>query len=91
MRIGEFDTAEKVFVIAEIGNNHEGSAIFALNGAKTTLTIDFGANYAAHNIKALVTLNKTVGTSKTKTLNSCLLYTSPSPRDPKTSRMPSSA
>ena len=25
MRIGEFDTAEKVFVIAEIGNNHEGS------------------------------------------------------------------
>ena len=23
--------------------------------------------------------------------NSCLLYTSPSPRDPKTSRMPSSA
>ena len=51
-------------------NNHEGSNIFALNGAKTTLTIDFGANYAAHNIKALVTLNKTVGTSKTKTLNS---------------------
>ena len=26
-----------------------------------------------------------------KTLNICLLYTSPSPRDPKTSRMPSSA
>ena len=25
MKIGEFDTAEKVFVIAEIGNNHEGS------------------------------------------------------------------
>ena len=24
-------------------------------------------------------------------VNSCLLYTSPSPRDPKTSRMPSSA
>ena len=24
-------------------------------------------------------------------INSCLLYTSPSPRDPKTSRMPSSA
>ena len=41
-----------------------------MNGAKTTLTIDFGANFAAHNIKALVTLNKTVGTSKTKTLNS---------------------
>ena len=26
-----------------------------------------------------------------KSLNICLLYTSPSPRDPKTSRMPSSA
>ena len=25
------------------------------------------------------------------TINTCLLYTSPSPRDPKTSRMPSSA
>ena len=29
--------------------------------------------------------------SKVSTANSCLLYTSPSPRDPKTSRMPSSA
>ena len=52
------------------GNNHEGAAIFSLNGAKTTLTLDFGANYAAHDIKALVTVNKTVGTSKTKTLTS---------------------
>ena len=41
-------------VLSLTGNNHEGGAIFALNGAKTTLT----------------TLNKTVGTSKTKTLNS---------------------
>ncbi len=57
-------------VLSLTGNNHEGGAIFALNGAKTTLTIDFGANYAAHNVKALITLNKTVGTSKTKTLNS---------------------
>ena len=28
---------------------------------------------------------------KVESLHSCLLYTSPSPRDPKTSRMPSSA
>ena len=28
---------------------------------------------------------------KVKVIESCLLYTSPSPRDPKTSRMPSSA
>ena len=52
------------------GNNHEGSAIFALNGAKTTLTLDFGANYAAHDIKVLLTINKTIGITKTKTLNS---------------------
>ena len=57
-------------VLSLTGNNHEGGAIFALNGAKTTLTIDFGANYAGHTIKALSTLNKTVGTSKTKTLQS---------------------
>ena len=57
-------------VLSLTGNNHEGSAIFSLNGAKTTLTLDFGANYAAHDIKALVTVNKTVGTSKTKTLTS---------------------
>jgi len=57
-------------VLSLTGNNHEGSAIFTLNGAKTTLTIDFGANFAAHNVKALLTLNKTVGTSKTKTLTS---------------------
>ena len=30
-------------------------------------------------------------TEEEKEPNSCLLYTSPSPRDPKTSRMPSSA
>ena len=29
--------------------------------------------------------------AKSEVLASCLLYTSPSPRDPKTSRMPSSA
>ena len=33
-----------------------------------------------------ITLNR-----NTNAFNDCLLYTSPSPRDPKTSRMPSSA
>ena len=45
------------------------------------------------------TVGKLLGISKNTDLslrgnvqsNSCLLYTSPSPRDPKTSRMPSSA
>ena len=38
--------------------------------------------------RALVTLKRFKEYCKS---NSCLLYTSPSPRDPKTSRMPSSA
>ncbi len=33
----------------------------------------------------------TSGEMVVEDINSCLLYTSPSPRDPKTSRMPSSA
>ena len=39
----------------------------------------FGCNYKSHQI------------GRTIRYNTCLLYTSPSPRDPKTSRMPSSA
>ena len=43
---------------------------------------------SASEVDAVVTANGDVMWSETK---SCLLYTSPSPRDPKTSRMPSSA
>src|SRR5210317_441620 len=57
-------------VLSLTGNNHEGTVIFDLNLAKTQLTIDFGANYASHDVKALLTINKSVGTSKGKTLNS---------------------
>ena len=35
--------------------------------------------------------NDELSAEKTEEINTCLLYTSPSPRDPKTSRMPSSA
>ena len=38
-----------------------------------------------------VALTRAVESCKTQNINICLLYTSPSPRDPKTSRMPSSA
>ena len=57
-------------ILSLSGNNHEGTVIFSLNVAKTILTIDFGANYASHDIKILLTLNKTVGTSKSKSLSS---------------------
>ena len=45
---------------------------------------------AASLLKA-VHLDEVVVYEKGKHFTDCLLYTSPSPRDPKTSRMPSSA
>jgi Sialic acid synthase len=42
MKIGSFDTGEKVFVIAEIGNNHEGS--FALAQELVGLAAEAGAD-----------------------------------------------
>ena len=57
-------------ILSLSGNNHEGTVIFSLNVAKTILTIDFGANYASHDIKILLTLNKTIATSKSKSLSS---------------------
>ena len=56
-------------ILSLSGNNHEGSVIFSLNVAKTVLTLDFGTNYASYDIKAVLTLNKSIGSSKTKTLN----------------------
>ena len=40
---------------------------------------------------AIIALNKAVDEGKMHSLNNCLLYTSPSPRDRQKSRMPSSA
>ena len=38
-----------------------------------------------------LSFSETLGKGAQNEANTCLLYTSPSPRDPKTSRMPSSA
>ena len=62
---------------------------------------DFGGEHSAHfyyrdnfyadsAILTLLIFMKMLSDNKNK-ISSCLLYTSPSPRDPKTSRMPSSA
>ena len=42
-------------------------------------------NYHGHNYELIVSVTGKINP------DTCLLYTSPSPRDPKTSRMPSSA
>ena len=47
---------------------------------------------SADNIEALAASGvKTIINNRPDNEDPCLLYTSPSPRDPKTSRMPSSA
>ena len=43
------------------------------------------------NINGVQIQQGTTNSSQFQNVNHCLLYTSPSPRDPKTSRMPSSA
>jgi len=58
-------------VLSLTGNNHEGDDIFTRSGSPTgkTLELDFGANYAGHDIKILATVSRSVANSKSKTLN----------------------
>ncbi len=54
--------------------------------------LDSGVNYGNDiDIDPSKTISLVPGESEITPLFICLLYTSPSPRDPKTSRMPSSA
>ena len=58
-------------------------------GSVTPATLNGAINQVTHDLTAQID-TKADSTDLDKT-NTCLLYTSPSPRDPKTSRMPSSA
>ena len=59
-------------ILSLTGNNGDGDAIFELGGSPSgkTLKIDFGSAYANATIKVLATVSRSVGNSKTKTLNS---------------------
>ena len=68
--------------------------------AMTTLLVASGANAAAFQLAEVSTSGlgrayageaAIADNASVVATNPCLLYTSPSPRDPKTSRMPSSA
>ena len=48
-------------------------------------------NFFTTSTRNLLTYEQAAGVGHHVALSVCLLYTSPSPRDPKTSRMPSSA
>ena len=64
-----------------INNNHLNAAGITHGGYLSAL-IDAGAGTAAH---------RSADNAPCVTISFCLLYTSPSPRDPVSSRMPSSA
>jgi len=59
-------------ILSLSGTNHLAQTIFTLAGSPTgkTLTLNFGTNYAGHKVKILATVNRSVASSKTKTLNS---------------------
>ena len=55
--------------------------------------IAFQSAYKGFNVKVWLRMESSIGRAKPKfeRVENCLLYTSPSPRDSKTYRMPSSA
>ena len=59
------------------------------NGAKEVMHDDF--KFLMHSSGKTLSKDDVVKWVGMKDVKICLLYTSPSPRDPKTSRMPSSA
>jgi len=84
--LAEDDWDSWVEMVKKLGNKIQivGDDLFVTN----TKRIQKGIELAAAN-SVLIKLNQ-IG-SVTETLNACLLYTSPSPRDVEESRMPSSA
>ena len=69
-----------------------GTAVRELDFHDTFLAADY--SHPGDNIPPLLSVaqqNKKSGLDLLRGIITCLLYTSPSPRDPKTSRMPSSA
>ena len=68
------------------GTSNEWSDLYLADGAVIGLGADQDVTLT-HVADTGILLNSTMAIQ----FNDCLLYTSPSPRDPKTSRMPSSA
>ena len=72
-----------------VGNNQLQSKESVYNGKRRVAIA--GTNSFIFDLAEVPEKNSYVSTSSSITYTTCLLYTSPSPRDPKTSRMPSSA
>ena len=78
--------SEKVFIKIEKWNLYLGDA-----GLARHLAIECISNKDQGPLEAAKLSLKAINVKVGDGVNSCLLYTSPSPRDPKISRMPSSA
>ena len=87
------DSAPQSAVIKVIGVGGGGGNAVEHMVSKQVSGVDFIAtNTDAQALKGLAAqTTMQIGSSVTKGLGACLLYTSPSPRDLSTSRMPSSA
>ena len=77
---------EKIYPVAELGSNtsHLNRESYERLYKKS---IEFPEEFWSKQAEELLSWHEPWGQVK----RGCLLYTSPSPRDPKTSRMPSSA
>ena len=82
----EYIISEKVFIKIEKWNLYLGDA-----GLARQLAIECIGNKDQGPLEAAKISLKAINVKVGDGVNSCLLYTSPSPRDEKVSRMPSSA
>jgi len=71
--------------LEHFGNGTVQELVIRLKASLTTLTIKRSGTFAALNV------GRAISGMRSAQPNICLLYTSPSPRDLSTSRMPSSA
>ena len=69
--IGSASSGANGDILSLTGNNGNGNPIFTLSGSPTgkTLDLDFGTAYADAELKIVATVNRSVASSKTKTLN----------------------
>ena len=84
------------FTCADVGNNTVTLTVVDVNGnvstCTATITVEDNVNPTANCQNLTVQLDASGNVSITAAqVDNCLLYTSPSPRDLSTSRMPSSA
>ena len=84
-----------LFKLTPLQNNFSANILALVKGEPTTLSLrkmlDVFLDFRVETIRRRTTFLLKKAEERDHIVKGCLLYTSPSPRDPKTSRMPSSA